>query len=121
MSENRLRFGDWLRARRLMLGLTQREYAGQSGVDFVWLSKVENNRLAPPYFVVEYLMRPIRQALSYEEGEIVEREALEALETTKRLGLDEHQISYPTACAKSCNDLAQWEEKLEAWDSMNRN
>jgi len=41
-------YGTFLRRRRLEKKLTQREFAERVGVDFTYLSKVENGRLAAP-------------------------------------------------------------------------
>lgn len=43
-----LRFGQALRARRQIAGLSQRELAAQSGLNFSYISKIENGRLPPP-------------------------------------------------------------------------
>jgi transcriptional regulator with XRE-family HTH domain len=41
-------FGATLRDRRRAAGLTQRELADRSGLDFSYISKLENGRLPPP-------------------------------------------------------------------------
>jgi transcriptional regulator with XRE-family HTH domain len=41
-------FGAVLREHRRAAGLTQRELAEQSGLDFSYISKLENGRLSPP-------------------------------------------------------------------------
>jgi len=41
-------YGTFLRRRRLGRQLTQREFGAKVGVDFTYLSKVENGRLPPP-------------------------------------------------------------------------
>ena len=41
-------YGSFLRSRRLAKQLTQRQFADRVGVDFTYLSKVENGRLPPP-------------------------------------------------------------------------
>jgi HTH-type transcriptional regulator, competence development regulator len=41
-------FGTLLRAMRRSKGMSQRELAGRVGVDFSYISKVENDRLAAP-------------------------------------------------------------------------
>src|SRR2546430_17133043 len=41
-------YGTFLRRRRLEKKLTQRDFADRVGVDFTYLSKVENGRLAAP-------------------------------------------------------------------------
>lgn len=41
-------FGAMLRALRQQAGLTQRDLAQQAGLDFSYISKLENGRLPPP-------------------------------------------------------------------------
>ena len=41
-------FGAALRTRRREAGLTQRDLAERAGLDFTYISKLENNRLPPP-------------------------------------------------------------------------
>jgi transcriptional regulator with XRE-family HTH domain len=41
-------FGEALRQRRRAAGLSQRELAERTGLDFSYISKVENGRLPPP-------------------------------------------------------------------------
>lgn len=41
-------FGDTLKTIRRAKGISQRELASKAGVDFSYISKVENDRLAPP-------------------------------------------------------------------------
>ena len=41
-------FGRYLRALRKDAGLSQREVAAQAGIDFTYLSKIENGRVDPP-------------------------------------------------------------------------
>ena len=41
-------FGDYLRGLRKRAGLSQRELAQQAGIDFTYLSKIENGRVDPP-------------------------------------------------------------------------
>jgi transcriptional regulator with XRE-family HTH domain len=41
-------FGALLRERRRAAGITQRELADRAGVDFSYISKIENDRIAPP-------------------------------------------------------------------------
>ena len=41
-------FGILLRKYRLTAGLTQRDLAAMAGLDFSYISKLENNRLPPP-------------------------------------------------------------------------
>jgi len=42
------KYGHFLRERRLAKGLSQRDLAKKVGVDFTYVSKVENDRLAAP-------------------------------------------------------------------------
>jgi len=41
-------FGNILREKRRAAGLSQRQFADKAGVDFSYVSKLENGRLAPP-------------------------------------------------------------------------
>lgn len=41
-------FGAALRERRRAAGLTQRELAQRVGINFTYISKIENDRIAPP-------------------------------------------------------------------------
>jgi transcriptional regulator with XRE-family HTH domain len=41
-------FGELLRERRRAAGITQRDLASRIGVDFSYISKLENDRLPPP-------------------------------------------------------------------------
>jgi transcriptional regulator with XRE-family HTH domain len=41
-------FGEVLRERRRAVGISQRDLAARIGVDFSYISKLENDRLAPP-------------------------------------------------------------------------
>lgn len=41
-------FGEALREQRRAAGLSQRELADRAGLDFSYISKIENNRLPPP-------------------------------------------------------------------------
>ncbi|NPV89967.1 MAG: helix-turn-helix transcriptional regulator [Firmicutes bacterium] len=43
-----LTFGTLLRIKRREAGLTQRELAEKAGLDFSYISKIENDRLPPP-------------------------------------------------------------------------
>jgi len=115
---NEMCFGDWLRQRRRILGLTQREYAWRCRIDFTILSKIENNRLLPADSVVGYIIGAVQDTLSYDEREIMEREAFEALEVTKRLGLNELQLLAPVSSEYVDDDLPHWQQKLERWNTM---
>ena len=41
-------FGELLRQKRRVAGISQRKLAELAGLDFSYISKLENNRLAPP-------------------------------------------------------------------------
>jgi transcriptional regulator with XRE-family HTH domain len=43
-----LTFGEHLKRARIAKKISQRELATKVGVDFTYLSKIENNRMAPP-------------------------------------------------------------------------
>lgn len=43
-----MRFGERLRELRKQRGLTQRDLAGVVGVDFTYISKIENGHMPPP-------------------------------------------------------------------------
>ncbi len=45
---DRKSFGGLLRERRRTAGITQRELAQRAGVDFSYISKIENDRIPPP-------------------------------------------------------------------------
>ena len=43
-----MRFGERIRELRKEQGMSQRELAAQAGIDFTYLSKIENSRMEPP-------------------------------------------------------------------------
>ncbi len=43
-----MKFGDVLKEYRRAAGMTQRELADRAGLDFSYISKIENNRIPPP-------------------------------------------------------------------------
>ena len=47
-----MEFGERLRELRKQAGISQRELAESVGIDFTYLSKIENNRVEPPREVV---------------------------------------------------------------------
>lgn len=53
-------FGERVRELRKQLGISQRELAKESGIDFTYLSKIENNRMDPPS---EKVIRRMAEAL----------------------------------------------------------
>ena len=63
-------FGDHLRGLRKQAGLSQRELAMQAGIDFTYLSKIENGRVAPPG---EATMRALARALGVDPEDLLAR------------------------------------------------
>lgn len=53
-------FGERVRELRKQLGISQRELADQSGINFTYLSKIENDRMDPPS---EKVIRRMAEAL----------------------------------------------------------
>ena len=56
-----LTFGEYLKKIRVENKISQRDLAAQIGVDFTYLSKIENNKMAPPS---EETIKKIAQALN---------------------------------------------------------
>ena len=63
-------FGEYLRGLRKRAGLSQRELAEQAGIDFTYLSKIENGRVDPP---AEETMRALARALGADADELLAR------------------------------------------------
>lgn len=63
-------FGDYLRELRKQAGLSQRELAQQAGIDFTYLSKIENSRVDPPG---EATMRALARALGADPEDLLAR------------------------------------------------
>jgi transcriptional regulator with XRE-family HTH domain len=63
-------FGEFLRGLRKSAGLSQRELAEQAGIDFTYLSKIENARVEPP---AETTLRALAQALATDPEELLAR------------------------------------------------
>jgi transcriptional regulator with XRE-family HTH domain len=63
-------FGEHLRGLRKRAGLSQRELAQQAGIDFTYLSKIENGRVDPPG---EATMRALARALGADEEDLLAR------------------------------------------------
>lgn len=63
-----MRFGQYLRDVRKAKGLSQRALAAQIGVDFTYLSKIEQGRMAPPS---ESVIRHIAQVLKVDVNELL--------------------------------------------------
>lgn len=63
-------FGEYLRNLRKEAGLSQRELAARGGIDFTYLSKVENGRVEPP---AEVTLRALAQGLGVDAEELLAR------------------------------------------------
>jgi len=63
-------FGDHLRGLRKRAGLSQRELAQRAGIDFTYLSKIENGRVDPPG---EATMRALARALGADAEDLLAR------------------------------------------------
>jgi HTH-type transcriptional regulator, competence development regulator len=64
-------FGERVRELRKAKDLTLRELAGRLGVNFTYLSKIENQRLDYGDYPSETLIRKIAQVLEAEEDELL--------------------------------------------------
>lgn len=62
------RFGERLRELRKQRGMSQRKLAEQVGVDYTYLSKIENEQMPPPSAAT---IHRIGQALDADEGELL--------------------------------------------------
>jgi HTH-type transcriptional regulator, competence development regulator len=63
-------FGQYLRDLRKRAGLSQRELAQQAGIDFTYLSKIENNRVDPP---AEATIRALARAVGGDADDLLAR------------------------------------------------
>ena len=63
-------FGEYLRGLRKGAGLSQRELAERAGIDFTYLSKIENARVEPP---AETTLRALARALAADPEELLAR------------------------------------------------
>ena len=61
-------FGEQIKELRKAQGISQRDLAGQAGIDFTYLSKIENNRMEPPS---ESVIRRIAEALEANADELL--------------------------------------------------
>ena len=61
-------FGERLRELRKARGLSQRDVAGRAGIDFTYLSKIENGRIEPPS---EDVIRRVAHELDADEDELI--------------------------------------------------
>ncbi len=65
-----LAFGEYLRGLRKSAGLSQRDLAQQAGIDFTYLSKIENGRVDPPG---EATMRLLARAVDMDAESLLAR------------------------------------------------
>lgn len=63
-------FGGYLRELRKGAGLSQRELAVRAGIDFTYLSKIENSRVEPP---AEETMRALARAVGTDAENLLAR------------------------------------------------
>lgn len=61
-------FGERIKEQRKALGISQRELAESAGIDFTYLSKIENNRMEPPS---EGAIRRLSEALRADADELL--------------------------------------------------
>lgn len=61
-------FGEKIRELRKARGMSQRDLAGRSGIDFTYLSKIENGRMEPPS---EDVIRRIARELGADADELI--------------------------------------------------
>ena len=66
-----MKFGDKLRQIRHSRGLSQRVLAGKVGLNYTYLSKIENDRLDFSQFPSEATIRKLAQALETDEDELL--------------------------------------------------
>lgn len=63
-----MEFGEKIREIRKGQGMSQRELAGRAGIDFTYLSKIENGRMEPPS---EEAIRRVALALGADADELI--------------------------------------------------
>lgn len=61
-------FGRTIRDERKRRGISQKELAEKAGIDFTYLSKIENDRMAPPS---EKAIRAMAEALATDPDELI--------------------------------------------------
>jgi len=64
-------FGPYIRQRRHELGLTQRQLAEKAGIDFTYLSKIENGRVEHTPSIKA--IRDLARALDVDELDVMQR------------------------------------------------
>jgi transcriptional regulator with XRE-family HTH domain len=70
-AQNAMRFGERLRELRRAKNLSQRDLAGEVGVNFTYISKIENEKLDFAQFPGEELIRKLAAALEADEDELL--------------------------------------------------
>lgn len=66
-----MQFGERVRELRLAKNLTLRDLAGKVGVDFTYISKIENQKLSFGEYPSEELIRKIAKALAADKDELL--------------------------------------------------
>lgn len=61
-------FGERVRELRKAQGMSQRELADRAGIDFTYLSKIENGRMEPPS---EQVIRSVAEELDADADELI--------------------------------------------------
>lgn len=90
MSENSsVPFGKRIRQLRVDKDLSQRDLAARVGIDFTYLSKIENNRAAPPSDAV---IERLAAALDVEAEELLALAAKVSQEDLREAVADDHRI-----------------------------
>jgi HTH-type transcriptional regulator, competence development regulator len=101
-------FGDLLREKRRSAGLSQRQLAERAGVDFSYISKLENDRLSPP--ADDTVVRL---------SEILRCPAEELFAAAKKLptALGESLVGEPTAL-RFLQEASRLKLSAEEWEQM---
>ncbi len=106
-------FGDRLKARRKELGLSQRALAARAGVDYTYLSKIENGRLehTPSIRTIQGLAR----ALQLDELELMDlaNKVPAAFESITR---DREALRFFRRATQTIRSPAQWRELTDYLD-----
>jgi transcriptional regulator with XRE-family HTH domain len=106
-------FGDRVKARRNELGLTQRDLASRAGLDYTYLSKIENGRLehTPSIRTIQGLAR----ALQLDELELMDlaNKVPSAFESIAR---DREALRFFRRATQTTRSPAQWRELSDYLD-----
>lgn len=104
----RLTYGHALRAARRAANLTQRELAVRAGLDFTYISKLENDRLPPPAADTVVLL-----------ARLVGMSAEAALALAGKLASDvEHQVSVSPAAQEFLREAGEMRLTEKQWRSL---